>query len=86
MEEAIEIIKRCWAEDEFSHTGRHWMLRNVRVMPKPLQKPMKLLMGASSPIAAAALSALRRSGRLNVSNVTAPCRSINTESTSTSST
>ena len=52
MEEAVEIIKRCWSEDEFSHTGKHWTLRNVRVMPKPLQQPMKLLMGASSPVAA----------------------------------
>lgn len=52
MEEAIEIIKRCWSEDEFSHEGRHWTLHNVRVMPKPLQKPMKLIMGASSPVAA----------------------------------
>ena len=47
MEEAVEIIKRCWSEEEFSHTGKHWTLRNVRVMPKPLQQPMKLLMGAS---------------------------------------
>ena len=39
MEEGVEIIKRCWEEDEFSFEGRHWNLTDVRVQPKPVQKP-----------------------------------------------
>lgn len=53
MEEAIEIIKRCWTEEEFSFEGRYWNLQNVRVTPKPLQQPRpSIVMGGASPAAA----------------------------------
>ncbi|MGE5596867.1 MAG: LLM class flavin-dependent oxidoreductase [Hyphomicrobiales bacterium] len=53
MEEGVEIIKRCWTEDEFDFDGRYWKLRNVRVTPKPVQKPRpKITMGGASPASA----------------------------------
>ena len=52
MEEAINIIQRCFEEDSFDYEGRYWNLRNVRLMPKPLQQPRpKIIMGASSAVA-----------------------------------
>lgn len=39
MEEALEIIGRCWADGPFSHAGKHFTLRDVDVHPKPLQRP-----------------------------------------------
>ncbi len=53
MEEGVEIIRRCWEQEEFSFEGRYWSLKNVRVMPKPVQKPRpQILMGGSSSAAA----------------------------------
>ena len=59
MDEGVEIIRRCWEEEEFSFQGRYWTLKNVRAIPKPVQKPRpKIGMGGSSPAAA------RRAARL----------------------
>ena len=53
MEEGVEIIKKCWAEETFSFEGRYWTLKNVNVTPKPIQKPRPpILMGGASPASA----------------------------------
>lgn len=39
MDEALEIIIRAWTEERFSFEGRHFRLRDVRMTPKPVQKP-----------------------------------------------
>jgi alkanesulfonate monooxygenase SsuD/methylene tetrahydromethanopterin reductase-like flavin-dependent oxidoreductase (luciferase family) len=53
MDEAIEIIKRCWTEEDFSFDGRYWKLKNVRMTPKPVQKPRpSIVMGGASPASA----------------------------------
>ncbi|MCH7552656.1 MAG: LLM class flavin-dependent oxidoreductase [Chloroflexi bacterium] len=53
MEEGVEIIRRCWTEEEFDFEGRYWNLKGVRVMPKPVQKPHPLIvMGGASPVSA----------------------------------
>lgn len=39
MDEGLEVLRRCWTEDSFSHEGRHWNLQNVRVRPRPVQQP-----------------------------------------------
>lgn len=50
MDEAIEIIRRCWEEDEFDFNGRYWTLKRVRVEPKPIQKPRpRIVLGGSTP-------------------------------------
>jgi alkanesulfonate monooxygenase SsuD/methylene tetrahydromethanopterin reductase-like flavin-dependent oxidoreductase (luciferase family) len=38
--EAVEIIRRCWTEDEpFSYQGKRYQLEDVWINPKPVQKP-----------------------------------------------
>lgn len=39
LEEGLEIIKRCFTEENFSYQGRHYQLHDINLMPKPLQKP-----------------------------------------------
>jgi natural product biosynthesis luciferase-like monooxygenase protein len=39
FEEAHEVIRRAWTEERFSFDGRFTKVKNLRVIPKPLQKP-----------------------------------------------
>src|SRR6058998_794339 len=57
-DEAIRIMRRCWAEDEVTHDGEFWKLERVTVLPKPVQHPMPLWVGGNSE------AAMRRAGRL----------------------
>ena len=34
-EEAFEIIRKCWTEEEFDYSGRHYSFQGVRCTPKP---------------------------------------------------
>jgi alkanesulfonate monooxygenase SsuD/methylene tetrahydromethanopterin reductase-like flavin-dependent oxidoreductase (luciferase family) len=38
-EEIIDIVLRCWTEDEFSFEGEFFTLQGVRCVPKPVQQP-----------------------------------------------
>ena len=37
--ETLEILKSAWTEDSFSYKGKYYSFENVRVTPKPYQKP-----------------------------------------------
>jgi alkanesulfonate monooxygenase SsuD/methylene tetrahydromethanopterin reductase-like flavin-dependent oxidoreductase (luciferase family) len=37
--ETLEILRKAWTEDRFSHDGRYYQFRDVCVIPKPYQKP-----------------------------------------------
>ncbi len=53
MDEALQIVKMCWEEEEFSFEGRYWQLRNVRMTPKPVQRPRpRIVLGGNSEGAA----------------------------------
>jgi alkanesulfonate monooxygenase SsuD/methylene tetrahydromethanopterin reductase-like flavin-dependent oxidoreductase (luciferase family) len=39
FDEAVEIIKRAWTEERFAYHGRFFQIPEVRVIPKPLQRP-----------------------------------------------
>jgi alkanesulfonate monooxygenase SsuD/methylene tetrahydromethanopterin reductase-like flavin-dependent oxidoreductase (luciferase family) len=39
FEEALEIILEGWASDVFSYEGKFTRVRNLRITPKPVQKP-----------------------------------------------
>jgi alkanesulfonate monooxygenase SsuD/methylene tetrahydromethanopterin reductase-like flavin-dependent oxidoreductase (luciferase family) len=39
MDETVEILLRAWTEERFSHQGRFFTVRDVGVIPKPLQRP-----------------------------------------------
>ena len=38
-DEIIEIVVKCWTEDEFSYHGSFFTLTDVRCVPKPVQQP-----------------------------------------------
>lgn len=37
--EGVEIIKRCFTEENFDYAGKHYKLSKVNLTPKPVQKP-----------------------------------------------
>ena len=50
-EEAIEILIRAWTQDKFSFEGKHYKVKDVSVVPRPLQKPHpRLFTGGTSDI------------------------------------
>ena len=57
-EEAVEIMRRCWTDDEFSFHGRHFSYDNIRCTPKPVQRPIPIWFGATGG------EAVRRAARL----------------------
>jgi probable F420-dependent oxidoreductase len=56
-DEAIQIMRRCWEQDEVTFAGEFWKLERVSVLPKPAQKPFPLWIGGNSE------AAMRRAGR-----------------------
>ena len=70
-EEGIEIIKKCWTEERFSHQGKHYQLNNVSITPKPMQKPRPpIWMAAWTDIG------LKRTARMTDGWLTDPLQSI----------
>ena len=37
--EALEIIERAWTQETFSYEGKFHTVRNVTILPRPIQKP-----------------------------------------------
>src|SRR2546425_9176630 len=56
-DEAIAIMRRCWAEDEVTFAGEFWQLEHVTVLPRPVQQPFPVWIGGNSE------AAMRRAGR-----------------------
>jgi alkanesulfonate monooxygenase SsuD/methylene tetrahydromethanopterin reductase-like flavin-dependent oxidoreductase (luciferase family) len=49
FEEGLEVIRRLWSADErISHHGKHYSFDNVRITPKPVQKPIPTYVGSFS--------------------------------------
>jgi alkanesulfonate monooxygenase SsuD/methylene tetrahydromethanopterin reductase-like flavin-dependent oxidoreductase (luciferase family) len=49
FEESIEVIQNLWtAKDRISHHGTHYQFDDVRITPKPLQKPVPIYIGSFS--------------------------------------
>ncbi len=41
FEEGMEVVRRLWAADErISHHGKHYSFDDVRITPKPVQRPL----------------------------------------------
>src|SRR6185503_9947602 len=48
--ETLEIVKRCFTEERFSHKGKYFAYDNVRLSPKPVQRPWpEIRVAAASP-------------------------------------
>ena len=57
-DEALELMARLWSEDEVSFAGEFYRYERVSIAPRPLQQPLPLWIGGSSP------AAIRRTARL----------------------
>jgi probable F420-dependent oxidoreductase len=49
MVEGVAVLKGCFAPGPFSYEGRHYRVTGYDGLPKPLQTPPPLLIGAGSP-------------------------------------
>jgi probable F420-dependent oxidoreductase len=58
FDEALGLMRRLWTEDDVHHDGEHFHLDGVTLRPRPLQDPVDVWLGGTSP------SELRRTGRL----------------------
>lgn len=48
--ECVEIVSKAWRGERFSHEGKFWNVRDVEVLPQPVQRPSPpFWMAASSP-------------------------------------
>lgn len=71
FEESVEIIRKCWSGEPFSHRGKHYTLEDLQIRPRPLQQPSPpLWIGASVP------AAVRRAGVLADAFVATPSTSL----------
>jgi len=71
FEESVEILRKCWSGEKFSHGGTHYTLEDVQIRPRPFQQPSPpLWIGASVP------AAVRRAGALADAFVATPSTSL----------
>lgn len=68
IEEAIEIIQKSWAGENFSFEGKRFGFHDINVTPKPVQKPMPMYIGAFEE------PGIRRAGRLGLPLLIGPGR------------
>ena len=52
-DEVLEIIQRLWAEETVDFEGEFFHYRSARISPRPVQTPLPLWIGGSSPAAIA---------------------------------
>ena len=49
FEEGLEVVRRLWAaDDRMSHHGKYYSFDDVRITPKPVQKPIPTYVGSFS--------------------------------------
>jgi alkanesulfonate monooxygenase SsuD/methylene tetrahydromethanopterin reductase-like flavin-dependent oxidoreductase (luciferase family) len=49
LAEGIDIVQRAWAEDgPWSHRGDHYAFEDIAITPKPVQRPMPIVLGCFS--------------------------------------
>jgi probable F420-dependent oxidoreductase len=58
FDEAIPLMRRLWSEPDVHHEGARFRVEGVTVRPQPIQQPLDVWLGGSTP------SELRRCGRL----------------------
>ena len=56
-DEALEIIRRLWSEERVTFAGAHYRYTDVAIAPRPVQQPLPLWLGGSSP------ASIRRTAR-----------------------
>ena len=64
MDEALEVLVKCFTEDVCSYSGRYFQLTDVAMTPRPVQVPMpRMVLGGSGP------RMLQRSARFGCSGL-----------------
>jgi alkanesulfonate monooxygenase SsuD/methylene tetrahydromethanopterin reductase-like flavin-dependent oxidoreductase (luciferase family) len=67
FEEGLEVVRRLWeADDRISHHGRHYSFDNVRITPKPVQRPIPTYVASFSKLS------IELAARLGCNLVVAP--------------
>ena len=56
--EMFELLARLWSEESVNFEGKFFNYKNATIAPRPIQQPMPLWIGGTSP------AAIRRTGRL----------------------
>jgi len=59
FDEALQVMRKCWLDDEVNHDGHWFKLNGLRVEPKPKQSPPDVWLGGIAP------SELKRVARLS---------------------
>jgi probable F420-dependent oxidoreductase len=59
IDEALPLLRRLWAGETVSHEGAAGTLREVKLSPRPVQRPLEVWLGGTAP------AALERCGRLS---------------------
>jgi probable F420-dependent oxidoreductase len=59
IDEALPLLRRLWAGETVSHDGPAGQLRDVKLSPLPVQRPLEVWLGGTVP------AALERCGRLS---------------------
>ena len=57
-DECLEIIRRLWREDQVDFSGAFYKLKNVTILPKPVQGDLPMWIGGSTE------AAIRRTARI----------------------
>ena len=67
FEEGMEVVQKLWsAEGRLSHHGRHYHFDDVRITPKPIQRPIPAYVGSFSK------PSIELAARLNCGLIVAP--------------
>lgn len=67
FEEGVELLRKSWTGESFSHRGKHFDIDDVRVLPRPIQQPgPPLWIGGWVP------AAVDRAGRIGDAIVLGP--------------
>src|SRR5690606_24116836 len=56
-DEALDVIARLWRGESVDHEGPHFRLQGARIAPLPIQQPLPMWLGGSSP------ASIRRTAR-----------------------
>ena len=49
FDEGLEVVRKLWAaEGRIDHDGKHYQFKDVRITPKPVQRPIPTYVGSFS--------------------------------------
>ena len=67
FEEGMEVVRELWAaDDRISHHGKHYQFENIRITPKPVQRPLPAYVASFSK------PSIELAGRLGCGLIVAP--------------